>query len=149
MSSYTVGVIGLGKIAAMYGKPEDALPYCHVGGIRHSDRVKLAAVADLSAEAREAFRDVWGSAFSESLAWHDDLSAMLTQQKPDIVAVCVRGPHHFEVMMQVIEAGVKAIFLEKPPTCSLEELDAMMSAIRSSTLSAISRLMPGNPVAWL
>ena len=56
---YRVGVIGLGKIAAMYGTPADAAPYCHIGGILKSDRVKLAAVSDLSEDARAKFREVW------------------------------------------------------------------------------------------
>ena len=45
---YKVGVIGLGSIAAMYGKPDDPRPYCHVGGIRLNERVQLEAVCDLS-----------------------------------------------------------------------------------------------------
>ncbi|MBT5533759.1 hypothetical protein HOK31_11915, partial [Candidatus Poribacteria bacterium] len=45
---YRVGVIGLGAIAARYSNPEDAHPYCHVGGIRHSDTTRLVAVADMS-----------------------------------------------------------------------------------------------------
>jgi predicted dehydrogenase len=48
----------------------------------------------------------------------------------DIVSVCVRGPQHFQVVMEVIQAGPKAIFLEKPPTCSLQEMDVMAAAAR-------------------
>ncbi|HUT32748.1 MAG TPA: Gfo/Idh/MocA family oxidoreductase [Planctomycetota bacterium] len=127
---YTVGVVGLGKIAAMYGKPDDAAPYCHVGGIRHSDRVKLAAVADISEAQTAAFRERWGGCFPD-LRYYKSFAEMWTAQPPDIVAVCVRGPHHFEVMMQVIEAGPRAIFLEKPPSCSLEEADTMVAAAKA------------------
>ncbi|MFW6162066.1 MAG: Gfo/Idh/MocA family protein [Planctomycetota bacterium] len=127
---FTVGIIGLGKIAAMYGKPQDAAPYCHVGGIRHSERVTLAAVCDLSAEATAAFSERWGGSFPD-LHVHESFQAMWEADAPDIVAVCVRGPHHFEMMMEVSEAGPKAIFLEKPPTCSLTEMDTMVAAARA------------------
>jgi len=124
---YKVGVIGLGHIAAMYNAPDDPVPYCHVGGIRRSGKVGLAAVADSSNDAREAFRQRWGACFPK-LKYFENFQAMWHAGRPDIVAVCVRGPHHFQVMMEVIEAGPKAIFLEKPPSCSLREADTMIAA---------------------
>ena len=131
---YRVGVIGLGPIAAMYGKPEDEAPYCHVGGIRHSQRVELAAVADLSAEVQNRFRERWGGVFPDTLPYYDSAAAMLAAEPLDIVAVCVRGPHHFAVTMEVIEAGPRAIFLEKPPSCSLEEMDRMVAAAKAKQI---------------
>jgi len=127
---HTVGVIGLGKIAAMYGKPDDAAPYCHVGGIRHSERVKLAGVADISQAQTAGFRERWGACFP-GLRYYNSFAEMWAAEPLDIVAVCVRGPHHFEVMMEVIEAGPRAIFLEKPPSCSLEQADAMTAAAKA------------------
>jgi predicted dehydrogenase len=132
---YTVGVIGLGHIAAMYETPASKNPYCHVGGIRNSANVRLAAVADMSAEARQRFRSVWGSAFPDSLRYHDSAAAMLAAEPLDVVAVCVRGPHHYDVTMQVIEAGPRAIFLEKPPSCSLAEMDSMVAAAQTKGIS--------------
>lgn len=50
---------------------------------------------------------------------------MLESEDLDIVAVCVRGAHHFKVMQNVLKADIKAIFLEKPAGCALEEVDTM------------------------
>ena len=130
---HSVGVIGLGKIAAMYGKPEDKAPYCHIGGIRHSDRVELATVCDIAEPATAAFKERWGGCFPK-LHYHDSFAKMWAADAPEIVAVCVRGPDHFEVMMEVIEAGPKAIFLEKPPTCSLDEMDTMVAAAKARSI---------------
>lgn len=127
MKTYAVGIIGVGKIAAMYGKPDEAAPYCHVGGIRQSSRVRLAAVADMSEAARQAFRERWGAAFPD-VRYHDSADAMLRAEPLDIVAICVRGPHHFATVLDVLKSGVRSIFLEKPPSCSLEEMDAMRAA---------------------
>ncbi len=60
---YKVGIVGLGNIAAGYSGPEDAAPYTHAGGINHSRKVELAAVADISEDAREKFRAKWGNCF--------------------------------------------------------------------------------------
>ena len=127
VAAYTVGVIGLGHVAAMYSRPEEEAPYSHVGGIRQSEKVELAAVADVSEAATAAFKQRWGECFPD-LRYCDSFAAMWRARPVDIVAVCVRGPQHFDVMMEVIEAGPKAIFLEKPPSCSLEEADAMIAA---------------------
>lgn len=130
---YNVGVIGLGWIAEGYGSPEDPNSYCHVGGILPSDRVRLAAVADLDAGKRESFQTKWGAAFPE-VTYYDTSAGLLDSGECDIIAVCVRGPHHFAVMQDVIAAGPKAIFLEKPPTCSLTEMDAMVAAARAKSI---------------
>ena len=50
---------------------------------------------------------------------------MLESAKLDIIAVCVRGPFHFSIMKNVLDTDVKAIFLEKPAGCSLQEIDQM------------------------
>jgi predicted dehydrogenase len=131
--AYTVGVIGLGHIAAMYSKPEEKAPYSHVGGIRHSSKVQLAAVADVSPSAQAAFRERWGGCFPK-LRYFESFAAMWKHQPLDVVAVCVRGPFHFEVMMEVIAAGPKAIFLEKPPSCSLEQADTMVAAAKAKRI---------------
>lgn len=126
---YNVGVIGLGSIAEGYGSPTDQYSYCHVGGIQRSDKVRLAGVADLDVARRDNFKTKWGGVFPD-VAYFDNAAALLAS-KPDIVAVCVRGPHHFRVMQDVIAAGPKAIFLEKPPTCSLAEMDELVAAAKA------------------
>lgn len=131
---YRVGVIGLGNIAAMYAKPGDPRPYCHVGGICLSEQLKLEAVCDLSPEARQKFLGTWGETFP-GLACYGSIGELFENHELDIVAVCVRGPHHFSVTSEVIQHSPKAIFLEKPPSCSLKEMDGMMDA-------AIARNIP-------
>ena len=123
---YRVGIIGLGSIAARYSTPDEPYPYCHAGGIRLCETTDLVAVADMSAERRTEFRQTWGSGFpDDSINYYETDVQMLESEVLDIVAVCVRGPHHFNVMQNVLKAEIQAIFLEKPAGCSLEEVDAM------------------------
>lgn len=123
---YNVGLIGLGSIAEGYGSPDQPHSYCHVGGLQHTDTARLAAVADLDSARRDNFRTKWGGVFPDTTCY-DSAEAMLAGEKLDIVAVCVRGPHHFAVMQQVLAAGPRSVFLEKPPTCSLAEMDEMVA----------------------
>lgn len=123
---YRVGIIGLGSIASRYSTPDDAYPYCHAGGIRLCDTTELVAVADMSPERQADFKNTWGPGFPDnSINYYETDTQMLESEKLDIVAVCVRGPHHFQVMQNVLRADIKAIFLEKPAGCSLEEVDTM------------------------
>jgi len=122
---YTVGLIGLGSIAEGYGNPDDPNSYCHIAGIIHNPRVELAAVADLDRDRRDNFRARWGALLPPGYREYASAAEMLAAETLDIVAVCVRGPHHFAVMQEVLQAGPRAIFLEKPPTCSLAEMDEM------------------------
>jgi predicted dehydrogenase len=123
---YKVGIIGLGNIASRYSKPSDPYPYCHTGGIRLCESTELVAVADLSQERRDDFKETWGPAFpSDSIRYYESGEEMLSNESLDIVAVCVRGPHHYKVTMEVLKADVRFIFLEKPAGCSLKEVDEM------------------------
>jgi len=131
---YKVGLIGLGKIAGMaWGDPDDPHPYNHAGGLRDAKKVQLAAVADLSGPAREGFREKWEKVFPDT-RYYDQPAAMLKAEALDVVAVCVRGPYHFALMQEVIAAAPKVIFLEKPPTCSLQEMDEIVAAAKEKNV---------------
>jgi predicted dehydrogenase len=123
---YRAAIIGLGAIAQGYGSPTDASPYCHAGGLLHCDRFDFAAAADPFIVAHQGFRDKWGTSFPD-IALFEDSQSLLESERFDVVAVCVRGPHHFEVMKQVLKACPRVVFLEKPPTCSLAEMDELLT----------------------
>jgi len=91
------------------------------------------AVADLLEDKREKFRAKWGPVLPE-VHYYKSAAEMLAAEKLDIVAVCSRGPHHFLSTTEVIAAGPRAIFLEKPPTCSLQEMDEMLGAAEAKNI---------------
>lgn len=128
---YSAAIIGLGAIAQGYGSPECAAPYCHAGGLLHCDRFDFTAAADPFPAARDGFQKKWGGVFPQT-ALFDSVESMLASQPFDVVAVCVRGPHHFEIMKQVLQARPRLVFLEKPPTCSLSEMDVLVALAREA-----------------
>ena len=135
---YRVGIIGLGSIAARYSNPSDPHPYCHTGGIRQCETTNLVAVADLSEDRKTEFKETWEPSFPDrSINYYDTDIEMLENEDLDIIAVCVRGPYHFAVMQNVLKTNVKAIFLEKPAGCSLEEIDQMTTAADENKIPII------------
>ncbi len=127
-SMQTVGIIGLGHIASSYGGA-----YTHVGGIAESNQVVLAAVADPAQAAHDTFMEQWGETFPDT-KHYSSYAEMFDGEDLDIVAVCTRGPHHYTAMMDTIKAAPKAIFLEKPATCSLDEMDEVVAAAKAANI---------------
>lgn len=129
-TTYAVALLGLGRIAAMYGKPEDPRSYCHAAGLMTCDRVRLAAVADPMEKGRAAFAERWGKALDGHRV-HAGFAELWAAGPTDVVTVCVRGPEHFALMQEVIAAKPRHIILEKPPTCSLREADLLIAAAKT------------------
>jgi len=127
MQRYRVAVIGLGRIAStiddeVVGKVSSVmLPYSHTAAYVEVPRVELVAGADPLADKREAFSARW-----DCPAVYDDYRAMLAAEQPDIVSVCTRTEDRCEAVLACAEAGLKAIYAEKPIAISLADADRMV-----------------------
>lgn len=110
----TVAVIGhTGQ--GNYGHGEDAV---WLG----SPQTRVVAVADADPKglANEA-RKLGG------VKAYADYRAMLTELKPDLVAICARHVHeHHAMILAAIAAGVKGIYIEKPFVRTLAEADEVV-----------------------
>jgi predicted dehydrogenase len=57
-----------------------------------------------------------------------DYQAMIRTERPDLVCVATRPGPHAETVRFAAEHGVRAIYCEKPLSCSMAEADAMVEA---------------------
>ncbi len=64
---------------------------------------------------------------------YTDLDAMLEEQQPDLVSLCLPNESHFATTMAVIEAGF-ALFVEKPLVFDLAEADRLIDAAAAHDL---------------
>ncbi|NPV09285.1 MAG: Gfo/Idh/MocA family oxidoreductase [Anaerolineae bacterium] len=129
-SRYRVAIIGLGRIASTIDdevRPGSGtlLPYSHMACYREVPQVEVVAGADPYAEQRHAFRARWGV---DRL--YADYREMLERERPDIVSVCTSARPRPGIVIDCAQAGVKAIWAEKPISFSLAEADAMVAACR-------------------
>ena len=113
MKKYRLAIIGLGRMASTIDQeiinyPPVKLPYSIASSCQEIDRIELVAGADILSEKRSAFSSKWGVR-----ALYQDYLEMITQEKPDIVAICTKGELHAEMAVQVAESGVKMIYLEE------------------------------------
>ncbi|MFI1989055.1 Gfo/Idh/MocA family protein [Actinoplanes sp. NPDC020271] len=106
---YRAAIVGTGAIAT-----------AHAEALRqHADRIELVAVADVVPSRAQAFAEAWGTK-----AAYPDLSELLTTEVLDLVHLCTPPSTHAPMARECLRAGVN-VLMEKPPTLSLNEIDAI------------------------
>lgn len=130
-------IVGLSWIASDPAGPAVA-PGLSMGAI-HSHAaayacqpdVDVVAVCDIAPSAREAFVDRWSPTWPgvTAHATHRDL---LAAHDIDVVSIVTPDDRHSEVFLDAVDAGVKAIFCEKPLSTSLADADRMIAAARAA-----------------
>ena len=110
-----VGIVGCGRIADLQ---------CQ-GYLAHPD-AEIAAVCDVDASLAGRRAAEWGAP-----RVYTDFAALLRDAEID--ALDILTPHHLHAAQAIaaLEAG-KAVSLQKPPTLSIAELDAVIAAARRS-----------------
>ena len=121
MADYRAGIIGCGHIARV-----------HAGGYRATPGVTLVAAADIVPEAVQAFGDEWGVERR-----YTDYAEMLAREELDILSIGTRNHQHVEPTLAGAEAGVRAIFCEKPMAMNLGDADRMIEACERAGVKLI------------
>lgn len=96
---------------------------------------EIVAVADADAKGLKREQEKTGAKHAFA-----DYHEMITQTRPEIVAVCARHvDQHHAMIMAAIEGGAQGIYCEKPFCRTLEEADAIVTACqRSGTKLAVA-----------
>lgn len=132
-TTYRAGIIGLGFIGGgdqvsgdRLGQRVTDLDGNHREALSNQPRVKLVAGSSRDTGRRERFAQRTGArTFAD---WRE----MLATEKLDIVSVATFAPQHAEMVVACAEAGVRAIFCEKPIATRLADAERMIAACRAS-----------------
>lgn len=127
---YRAAVIGLGRMGSTF---DDEMtqggaiftPYAHAPSYVASPFTTLVAGADPHDEQRAIFGERWGLSADHL---YSDYRTMLANEQIDIVSVCTTARLRAQIVQELAQAGVKAIWAEKPLALSLAEADAMLAA---------------------
>lgn len=127
MTTYRVAIIGLGRMGSTIDDEHPQLsPYSIAAACQASERLQVVAGADIDPDKRTAFQVRW-----DVNDLYEDYEMMIRQVESDLVAICTRGHLHAEMAVKTAEAGVKMIFCEKAIACSMQEADAVLTAVQS------------------
>ncbi len=100
----------------------------HALGYRWAD-IPIAAVADIVEENRNKLGDAFGIGSSGRFA---DYRQLLKEVQPEIVSICTWPPLHEEMALAAVEAGAKALVVEKPLATSLGVADRIIEACKNA-----------------
>jgi predicted dehydrogenase len=119
LKKYNVAIIGCNGISGMYDpdfhKRKNKFSVTHAGAYYLNDKTNLVAACDTNLERLDLFCNFWN--IDKRFL---DLDEMLFSQKLDIVSICTPTETHAAIIGKLLNAGVKAIFCEKPLTDSFE-----------------------------
>ena len=124
---YRVGLIGCGRQGTGHGRAYMLNPM-----------TELVAGADTDPENLQLFRDRF------NLPGYDNYQEMIEKERIDIVAPILPVRANADIVVGSAEAGVKAIFCEKPLCASLEDADRMVEACSSRGIPFAAGLVPRN-----
>ena len=141
-------IIGLGFIGAgdqvsgdAIGQQVADLDGVHSHALAAHGQVELVAGSSRDEGRRRRFEQRTG--VSQTYA---DWREMLAGQALDIVSVATNTPYHAEITIACAEAGVRAVFCDKPIATSLSDADRAISVCREhGTLLAINHQRRWNP----
>lgn len=134
MTPYRVGIVGLSWITtdpageATHPVLGTAVPGTHLSGMANLPNVQVIAGCDISEAARDRFIERWDTTWP-GLVVYDDFEQMLAEVPLDVVAVATPDHLHGAVVNAAANAGVKAVFCEKPISTHTDEVDEMIAAI--------------------
>ncbi len=116
-------------------------PLSHASAIQATPGAELAAFCDADPAKAKAAALHYGVDRSFS-----DLDEMLAEVRPDAVSIATRTTHRREIIEKCIQAGIKAIYCEKPLCFSLEDADAIERKITENEVHFVfgtrRRFMP-------
>ncbi|MCE9537156.1 MAG: Gfo/Idh/MocA family oxidoreductase [Nitrospirae bacterium] len=140
---YRAGVIGLGQIGNLFDEdPKRKEIWTHTGAYLALPDVVLAAGADSDEDRRRRFlyRSVTASAYV-------DYQSMLQTERLDVVSVCTPTALHHEMVLAAVQAGVRAVFCEKPLAATPEQAAEMVEVCQSAgVLLAVNHTRRWEPI---
>ncbi|MDQ7909897.1 Gfo/Idh/MocA family oxidoreductase [Phytohabitans sp. ZYX-F-186] len=114
---YRTAIVGTGGIAVAHAQA--------LQGLAH--RADLVAVADVDVSRAKTFAERWNVPHA-----HDGVTELLDAQQLDLVHLCTPPEQHAPLALRCLRAGA-SVLVEKPPTLSLAEFDALAAAEHDST----------------
>ncbi len=122
MNQYKAAIVGLGNIAWRFDSKTKLShsPLTHAESYRLDNRVVLVGGCSVNLGDRTEFTERY------SIPAFGSIEELIDKTEPDIVSICSHSDFHFEHLLYCLDRNISMIWLEKPPTSTLDELDALI-----------------------
>jgi predicted dehydrogenase len=133
MKKIKSAVIGCGRMGAFTSDsvknytPKCWLPLSHVEALISCPQTFLASVCDINPELLSKVKSQYGIESN-----YEDYRQMLEITKPELLCIATRAVERTTIIRDAINAGVKAIHLEKPICNSMEQLNELTELVEDN-----------------
>jgi predicted dehydrogenase len=111
----------LGRIAWRFdANRADGAALTHFGSYRRNPLTNVVCGCSPAAQDRLDFGNACGVETCERFE-------QVLEKRPDIVSICSPSENHFEQTLACLEREIPMVWLEKPPTLELRELDTLIN----------------------
>lgn len=110
MRTYSVGIVGLGKVA-----------HLHAQALREIEHAEFTGACSRSLSKAQTFSGEYGA------KPYDNITSMVRENDLDLVIICTPHPNHVEPTVEALEAGAH-VLVEKPLASTLQDCDIMIEA---------------------
>lgn len=131
---YRTAIVGLGRIAWLFDETKrerNTGPLTHAGAYAADPRTVLVGVVSPDTKERSQFEKKF------NIPTFATITELLEKVSPDIVSICSPTELHFEHAKICLEERVPMIWLEKPPSQSLNDLDRLITLQTESGVSKV------------
>jgi predicted dehydrogenase len=106
-------------------------PHAHVACYANHPRTEIVAVCDIFPAAFERFDELWGDRWP-GIAKYTDFREMLAKEQLDLISVVTPDHLHADIVEAAVNAGIKAIYCEKPIATTLADADRMIAVTEAA-----------------
>ncbi len=128
--NYRVGILGAGRIASGYDKPNSEVILSHAHAVIDNGRLELRGFYDADREISRVASEKWGTSSLDSF---EELAS-----GSDIVCVAVPDKYHYKYLCRLLDYdNIKAVICEKPLALSLSDAEDIVSRYNDRGLPLI------------
>jgi len=133
MTKIISAVVGCGRMGAFTSdsvklySPKCWLPLSHIEALIGCPETFLDAICDTNLESLSKAKTQYNIENN-----FEDYSKMLKATKPELLCIATRAIERSSIIKDAINAGVKAIHLEKPICNSMKQLDELSSLVKDN-----------------
>ena len=150
--TYSVGLIGCGRIGYLNDKNLNKGTYSYFQSIRKHKKFKLVAVVDIKKNIRTEINKKY------KVPAYYSYDKMMKEHNPDLVIVATNDSSHYQILMSIVDYNPKFVFTEKPLASNSAEIKKIISTYKkkqvplsinfsrrfSSTFNYINDLLKNN-----
>jgi len=108
MMTYSVGLIGCGRIGYLNDRNLNKGTYSYFHSIRNHKKFRLVAVVDIKKNIRTEISKKY------KIPAYLSYDKMMRMHNPDLVIVATNDPSHYQILMSIVNYNPKFVFAEKP-----------------------------------